>query len=286
MRVLVILLAEHREVVAFFERKAKSLLEPLFLRTFSVGAPQVTFCSKLLAGQKGVPLDLADLILEKVLEDGKIKIDSVLVLYEKIAEEIVRPIRSAIFSASFYTGGYIPNIGNFLTGQFSRLLKNYSFYSKLTEDKTKKVMVGLPLRNFQAEEFCGLQRVCTEQALDANFQNNLNSALSHLARLRGPKRRSKYPTVYWKDSRGLYFEYGHERHARYEVGGAHHKACHVNGLYRFGSLLDQEHHYNVTEGDSDDVCWLIGNFTNCHEEQVITRKRTHINMFSNDFHKA
>ena len=286
MRLLVILLAEHRELVHFFERKAKALLEPLFSRNFSVSTPQVIFCSRLLSDRKGVSLDLAGLILEKVLEDEEIKIDGVLILYEKIADEIVRPIRSAVFSASFYSGGYIPNIGNFLMGQFSRLIKNYSSYLKLTEDKTEKVMVGLPLRNFQANELRSLQRVCGEQVSDGNFQNNLHSALSQLARLRGPKRRSKYPTVFWKDSRGLYFEHGKERHARYEVGGAHHKACHVNGLYRFGGLLDQEHHYNVTKGDSDDTHWLSGGFENCHEELVTIRKCTHINMFSNDFHKA
>jgi len=108
--------------------------------------------------------------------------------------------------------------------------------------------------------------------------------IRQLVARRGPKVRSKYPHRYFKDDSGHHFRYGFEEHSRFETGGDHGIVCHLNGLFRFGRRLEEQRHFNVTDGTSDDDR-ITAVFENCHSQSVNIADRTHVNMFSNDFHK-
>ena len=198
---------------------------------------------------------------------------------------LLNNVRNAVFAAQVPRIAYLENVQNFLMGNFSILLGNYGRLMDLMQDATRYQAASLPIRNFDADELRALVEVCRSRSLERTFQNDLVPCFHRLLKLRGPKRRSSYPHVYFQDTRGRYFRYGHERHARYETGGEHNPACLINGSFRFGGRLDQERHFNVTIGDSDSRERINSNLLNCHDEAVDIKNRTHINMFSNDFHK-
>jgi hypothetical protein len=212
-------------------------------------------------------------------------VDGVVALYDASLSYLLNGVRNAVFAAELPAIGYLPNVQNFLIGHFSTLLGNYGLLVEMVQDSTSHQAASLPIRNFDADEFRTLVGVCQARSLERTFQNEIIPALNRLLRLRGPKRRSSYPHVYFKDESGRYFRYGHERHSKYETGGSHGQACLMNGRYRFGGVLEQDRHFNVTVGDSDARELISCNLPNCHDDVINVKDRTHINMFSNDFHK-
>ncbi|MCY1548335.1 hypothetical protein D9M68_844390 [compost metagenome] len=176
------------------------------------------------------------------------------------------------------------NVQNFLIGHFRLLIGNYGLLVELTSNATKHQAGSLPIRNFNAQELRAFIEVCRTRSLERTFQNEVIPHLNNLLQRRGPKRRSNYPHVYFKDDAERYFKYGHERHSRYETGAPHTGTCLINGQFRLGWPLEQDRHFNVTVGDSDAKEQMTCQLPNCHNELVHTRNKSHINMFSNDFH--
>ncbi|MCA8464333.1 hypothetical protein [Burkholderia cepacia] len=212
-------------------------------------------------------------------------ISGVVVLYEDSLSATVDDVRDAIFAAEVPKIGYVENIRNFLIGKYAVLLGNYGELVSKFRDGSRGQAASLPLKNFDSDEFRDLVMVCRVRSLEKTFRNDLDARVNKLMKLRGPKRRSSYPHIYFRDSAGRYFQFGHEVHSRYETGEGHNAMCVVNGRYRFGGSLDQERHFNVTIGDSDKKKLITCNLPNCHHEIVSVKDRSHINMFSNDFHK-
>lgn len=285
MVVLVVLIARHKRALKIFGEQGAHLLDKsrmppiisgrttLLPCTFNPdSAGRVTF-EKFIA-QGGTYEPVADAPL----------INGVVVLCEEPLNYLLSGARNAVFSAMVPAIPYLENVQNFLIGNFSRLLGNYGHLVELVGDATKCQAASLPIRNFEAQELRALVEVCWRRALQNNFRNEVIPCLNNLLQRRGPKRRSRYPDVYFRDDSLWYFKYGHERHSRYETGGAHTSICLINGRFRFGFALDQERHFNVTIGDSDSKERITCQLPNCHDELVYSRDRSHINMFSNDFH--
>lgn len=215
---------------------------------------------------------------------GGILVNGIVVLYEEPYGVLVDRIRNAIFGAEIPIIGYAENIQNFLTARFLVLLKNFGVVTNLMSPATQYQAAALPLRNFNARELRAVVDICQTQALNAGFPNAIKNGISRLLRLRGPKRRSKYPHIYFIDENQRYFQYGHEKHSSYPTGGDHRLSCAINGQFRFGNALEPQRHYNVSMGNSDKKRLITCHLPNCHDVPVDTVSEEYINMFSNDFH--
>ncbi|MCL4632823.1 hypothetical protein [Burkholderia sp.] len=285
MEVLVVLVARHKLALKIFEDEGRQLLNKEKMPPEIADMVSLRPCTFDPDRAKGVALD------RFILQGGAYEetpdaspVDGVVVLYDMSLSYALKGVRNAIFAAEVQIG-YLENVRNFLIGNFSILLGNYGLFLQIVQDGTRLQAVSLPIRNFDAEELRALVDLFQTRTLEKTFQNEIVPKFNKLLKLRGPKRRSKYPNVYFKDERNRYFEFGHERHSRYETGEAHNLACLMNGKFRFGGVLDQERHFNVTVGNSDARELITCDLPNCHDEPVIVKGRTHINMFSNDFHK-
>ena len=286
MQVLVVLVAQHRLTLQTFERHGTELLDK------SRMPPAIAEKVSLLARTFNPIRANGQTFEEFILRGGAYeetpntpRIDGVVVLYEASMSHALASIRNAIFAAEVPNIGYLENVQNFLFGNFSTLLGNFGLLIDKLQDATQCQAASLPIRNFCAAELRSLVEVCRMRSLERTFQNDIVPSLNRLLKRRGPKRRSSYPNVYFKDDSKRYFEYGHEVHSKYETGGSHRESCMINGRFRFGTSLSQERHFNVTVGDSDAKLAISCNLPNCHGEVVTVNARTHVNMFSNDFHK-
>lgn len=206
----------------------------------------------------------------------------VIVLYEEEFAGCISGIRDGIFAAEFDGSEYIEKRDFFLIRSFGRILRNFLSLLETMRDKTRAEAAILPARNFDSKVFRNFIGFCQEEAGDSEFHNKVVPMLTAVTKLRGPRRRSTHPKKYFRDDRGICFEYGFERHASFETGGEHTSACSIRGLFRLGVPLEQQRHFNVMSAVSDTT--ISGEYFTCHDDLLITR-RTHLNMFSNDFLK-
>lgn len=227
-------------------------------------------------------------ITEEPIEDFLIKrsehADAVALLLDLPLGHLAHDLHPAIFIGQIDFTSYVPNVQNLLSGHSARLLRNLGFLLSNLEDSTFFQAAILPLRNFHAEELRHLATLCRDSALEGEFGGRALVLLRQLVARRGPRVRSNYPDRYFKDDAGHHFKYGFEQHSRYESGGAHGVVCNLNGLFRFGKRLEEQRHFNVTDGDKDGDR-ISAVFENCHGQTVDVVDRTHVNMFTNDFHK-
>lgn len=286
MQVLVVLVSRHKLALKSFETHGADLFDKGRLPPAIAG--KASLLARAFDPDKANGLAFEDFVLRGGEYGGaanRLGVDGVIVLYEAPLRYLLDGVRDAVFAAEVPQIGYLENVRNFLAGKFSALLGNYGLLVEMLQNATKYQAASLPLRNFDADEFRKLLEICRTAALEKTFGNDIVPGLNRLLKLRGPKRRSSYPHVYFKDDSDRYFGYGHERHSRFETGEPHGTACMVNGQFRFGTPLDQERHFNVTVGDSDARARISCILPNCHGETVVVKDRSHINMFSNDFHK-
>lgn len=286
MKVLVVLVARHKLALKIFQEQGISLLDKS--RMPKPISSKVSLLARSFNPDQAKGLSFEEFVLQGGLYEKQPdapNVDGVVALYDSSLSYLLNGVRNAVFAAEVPFIGYLQNVQNFLVGNFSILLGNYGLLIEMIQDSTKYQAASLPIRNFDADELRTLVDVCQERALERTFQNKIIPVFNRLLLLRGPKRRSRYPHVYFKDESGRYFRYGHEHHSKYETGGSHDLACLMNGRYRFGGGLDQDRHFNITIGDSDQRKLISCSLPNCHGDFVNVKDRTHINMFSNDFHK-
>jgi len=284
MRVLAVLLSRHKALLSTYEKRWAAIIDHSWLRQLSL--PQVSFVPLGFNPDARSGGSFPE-CLYRYLNGGEGSggpVNGVVVLYQAGLETALNGVRDAVFAGEIPNDPYIENIPNFLIGYFRRIVVNYGVLVNQIGDSTKQQAVSLPLKNFQSEAFTGLVELCRDDSLRPDFQNVVVPQLSAIVKLRGPKRRSKYPDLYFRDKERRFFRLGHERHSKYETGGTHTASCLVNGHLRFGSGLDQERHFNVTVGESGEDR-ISCSLPNCHGVPVAVRNRTHVNMFSNDFHK-
>jgi hypothetical protein len=88
--------------------------------------------------------------------------------------------------------------------------------------------------------------------------------------------------MYTIDDQFRFFVYGKETHARFGTGEPHKPYCELAGHFRFGQRIDALRHYNVSETEGDRTT-IGGNFLDCHNTSHDVSRRTHLNIFSNDY---
>jgi len=178
----------------------------------------------------------------------------------------------------------VENLNNYFTHFAGRLLKNLACLVRIMSDSDNHQALRLPLRNFTAEDLSRAARICSEESVSSDFNNNLLDALVAIKRKKRPKRKSNYSTKYFFDDDGKVFEFGKEKHARLPSGkNPHSLFCEINGRFRFGKSISTDEHFNVSKGEGDTTS-ISGNFLNCHDVSIAVSATTHLNMFSNDFH--
>lgn len=280
MRVLVTLLSQHKLLIKTAAENGKALLDSANLASLVSEEASLAVCA--FQGNNHVAESFEKFLLD---ESEKAGASGLVILFEEQFSHLMDEVRCAAFAASIPNVSYVENVANFLTGHFRPLLRNFGALLKATDGATVHQAIALPLKNFHSPLFLDLLDYCQVGTLAGEFRNDLIVRLNRVVRLRGPKRRSSYPDVYFKDDDSRYFKYGFERHSRPETGGAHRVSCRLNAHFRFGKILDAERHYNVTVGNSDDPTLITCRLPNCHGEPVDVRARSHVNMFSSDYHK-
>ena len=276
MKVLVTLATENRLAGKLFVARSAQILNGGFLPKGLHG--RVTFEAHVYSPreQKG---SLAEFLLEESAGS-----DAVAVLLDAPLANNAAQLHPAIFVGQVDFTSYIANVQNALSGQAARLLRNLGLLLIELEDLTLFQAAILPLRNFDAEELRELAVLCRDCASEGAFGARASVLIRKLVNRRGPRLRSKYPDRYFKDDAGYHFKYGFEEHSRFETGADHGIVCQLNGIFRFGKRLEEQRHFNVTQGSNDDDP-ITAIFENCHNKRINIASRTHVNMFSNDFHK-
>lgn len=278
MRILVAVVSSNKLVCRTFLANHAQILNGEFMPKGLRGQVSFATCA-LNPDADNKPLD--QFLLD---QSGTTRADGVTVLLDHSFAHMADGIRSAVFLGIVNFGTYIPNVRNLLSATAAKLLRNFGHLLIQLRPSTSFHAAALPIRNFTAQELIELVNVCRDRTLESTFPHEIEPHLNGLVSRRGPKRRSNYPTQYFRDDKALFFQYGHEEHSRFETGGDHLVSCHMNGHFRFGKRLDDGRHFNVTQGDSDGVR-INEKFRNCHDAAVTITNRSHVNMFSNDFHK-
>ncbi|MDR5838940.1 hypothetical protein [Caballeronia sp. LZ034LL] len=212
--------------------------------------------------------------------------DAVILLVEKKHAHHVQHVSRAIFAAVFDTADKrLRNFKNFFGSYFSPLFRNFFALRAMMHDAEKEQALMLPLRNFEAAELVQIIQLVNEESRSTAFAGELEMLLTRLIKRRRKRARSVYQTKYFVDDKQMHFVYGNERHALFDTAAPHNAACHVNGLFRFGRQIDKSRHFNVSFGDGDETI-IAGDFPDCHggvKTIPATPRRSHANMFANDF---
>jgi hypothetical protein len=284
VHVLAVLLTANAALIDVVERSRSEICTAVMRNASIDDAHQLTMVGFNPNRQSGSFVDfLGETIGLVENRQAHAEYNGVVVLYDYGAARHIAEIHDGIFAAAFDGYEYIEKRENFLIRSFGRLVKNRNILMGTMHDKTRMEAAILPAKNFDSTAFKRFLQLCQEEALEADFQNRVVPALTAVTQLRGPKRRSTYPTKYFRDERPACFQYGHETHSSFETGGDHTAACTIRGLFRLGVPLESQRHFNVTS--VDDKTRISGEYSTCHLECIAVVDKTHLNMFSNDFLK-
>ena len=141
----------------------------------------------------------------------------------------------------------------------------------------------LPLRNFTAKEWTELQGVFRGDGMDGNLPKRVGDLVKRINTRKRPRKQATSPQTYLVDDDDKLFDYGKERHAQLATGKPHTSICVLTGNFRFGWRIPTDRHYNVTK-ESGGLTKIAGIFPDCHGDLIQVTDRTHLNMFSNDYH--
>lgn len=142
-------------------------------------------------------------------------------------------------------------------------------------------LLRLPLENFRSGALLRLKQVMLTK--ETNFKEAFESCIATIRKQhRRPMKRSQDKKKYYVDDHALFFSLGKEIHAKHATGAPHQIICDLNARFRFGCAIDPVKHFNVAYEKSS-VNLISCTLKNCHGELEIVKKRTHINVFSNDY---
>lgn len=275
MRLLVFFVTQSSHALNTFNAK-KAQLEQVFLENTDF-LTQLTLCSFFVDDNR-----LKERLEEAILKEYQ-RIDGVLLLIEEGHEKFYKDIKHSLFIGKIPRITYCKDTWNFLSKNFRILFRNYIYYYKAASQSDNYQALTLPIRNFKSIILTDLLETLCYKTMEKDFLNLFNRDLSKLKRSRHPKRRTNSQEQFYVDDNESYFQYGLEKHGKYETGFPHLKSCQIKGLYRFGFKMEQGRHFNMTSGSG-----LLSKTTlvNCHGETVFIKKSDHINIFSNDFVKT
>lgn len=165
----------------------------------------------------------------------------------------------------------------------STTLERMAWFEKYALEGDKRKVMLLPFKAFDHLALRNLKTAC-EDVTHPDFINNVMKSMSSLLALRRPRRRGKGRERCYVDDNKRGFIYGSERHARVETKTPPHlELCHLLGVSRFGFNVEADRHYNVTMESKAGETLISGDFYNCHNELTSFKKRSHLNIFCNDY---
>lgn len=210
--------------------------------------------------------------------------DCCLILTETDLAWLTENVRNATFVHVFSGEEVGSNYQNFFYRVTSRLLRIFGSLASIFENADDVHLLSLPLRNFSAKELSEIARLCKEANKEPDFINMVQAELVPLRKRRRPRKRSQFKTHYAVDDIPRFFKFGPEKHAQIDTAPPHQTHCQLNANFRFGVKIDSTRHFNVSQSETDKT-HVSGEFITCHgEAQNENGKKTHLNMFSNDFY--
>jgi len=175
---------------------------------------------------------------------------------------------------------YGKKVDNQLAAILSRCLRAFSYFSNRFTDGKYQQIFRLPLRNFHAPEIAVMRDLCRDM-MHRNYGREIDGVLRNMRLRQKPKKASDYADVYLVDDNGNHFQLGPEHHAQAETAiPPHDQLCILSNNLRFGRRFDGTTHYNVSRDNGGS---MVGVYVDCHGKIRSHRKRTHLNMFTNDY---
>lgn len=279
MRCAIILVSDDPSACEIFDREKEGLI-PRSLRELdrirAIGFDFVTSVYKPSAAKFS--------LAEHVLHTAR-SAKGVAILCDSRLQWLTTGITSACFVTTVEFKPDASSYKNVLQATVTRLVKNLAHVCSHMRDAGSRNALQLPFRNFLAKELKALQELFVGSTLAPEFISTLDQAISELNRRRMPKRRDDYPDKYYVDDKESFFSYGKEHHSELETGAAHVPLCRLNGNFRFGHRIATNEHYNVSK-DKGKNGKISGFFSDCHDQLVEIREKSHVNVFSNDYWTA
>lgn len=217
-----------------------------------------------------------------VLEAAK-DADMIALLVDVTIAHLAAPLAPACLVGSLSYDPTIKNYDNFISAQFTKLIKNLVSVAQLMASAGNQLPLLLPLRNFDAPEWRQLQQVFRDQGIAGELPQNVGELIKGINKRKRPHKRATTQQTYLVDDDKKLFDYGKERHAQLATGSPHTSMCILMGNFRFGWRIPTNRHYNVTK-ESGALTKIVGSFPDCHGAMIQVAERTHLNMFSNDYH--
>lgn len=213
--------------------------------------------------------------IEEISNDAQ----GIVILYDHRFGHLISDFRKAVFAASFLDSARVDNFNNYFGKFIAKALRNYAFYASRFADAKYQKPLLLPLKNFRADTIPELLQILGQDAPN-DFSDRLDRAIASLRNRQTPKKADSYKTVYYRDDADLYFDYGHERHARPATASPHTFGCMLTSKFRFGGRYDEQRHFNVSHESKNKV--VSGLFKLCHNGEHGEEGDPHLNMFPND----
>lgn len=278
MKLFICLVTPDERLRAYFGKGKSAVIPP---EVFTRGPlAKLGLTPMLLAWTPGSPVGRDD--LEKFLLDKARNHHACLVFVDTAWEAYAAEIRDAAFVVPFDGAAITGSLKNFFFGLSARALRNMAQMLAKFASADDAQLLALPLRNFRADALVKIARLCRDAPLSGALSTDVDRCLFDLRRRVRPRQKSKYKTRYAVDDVPRFFKYGMERHAQFATGNPHRPSCEMAGLFRFGARLDERRHYNVSETEGD-VTTVSGGFVDCHDSAHTVPKRSHLNMFTNDY---
>lgn len=209
--------------------------------------------------------------------------DMVALLVDDSIEDIAAPLVRACLVGRVYYDPAAKSYDNFISGQLTKLVKNLTAVAELMASAGNQLPLLLPLRNFSAPELTQLLQVFRDEGLTGDLPLKVSDLVKALNQRKRPRKRATSARTYLVDDDAKLFDYGKERHAQLATGEPHTSMCVLTGRFRFGWRIPTDRHYNVTK-EVGALTKIGGHFADCHGAMIHVPERTHLNMFSNDFH--
>ncbi|HEX8466738.1 MAG TPA: hypothetical protein VF620_02910 [Allosphingosinicella sp.] len=180
----------------------------------------------------------------------------------------------------FTPPAYGAKTSNQLTATIAKCLRAYKYLAVRFADAKYQQIFRLPLRNFDAPDIERMRTLCRDMT-QRNYGREIDALLRDMRKRQLPKRASDYEDLYYVDDAGKHFEFAPEHHAQADTAmPPHNVLCIIANRLRFGQWFDGTRHYNVSRENSAS---MVGTYPDCHDADTPHKKRTHINMFTNDF---
>jgi len=277
MRALVALVSSNGGAWDVFLRKKDAVI-PKSLRDLprikAIGLDFVTaFYDPLTAGRS-----LQDFVLESATGA-----DMVALLVDAAIGHLAVPLSQACLVGHMSFDPSVKGYDNFISAQLTKLVKNLAFVAELMSSAGNQLPLLLPLRNFSAPEWVQLQEAFRDEGVAGDLPQRVGELVKGINKRKRPRKRATSQQTYLVDDDEKLFDYGKERHAQLATGHPHNSTCVLTGNFRFGWRIPTDRHYNVTR-EVGALTRIAGSFPDCHGAMIQVAERTHLNMFSNDYH--